>query len=44
MVTAFPRYSEETFTIGNGSFNVNHINESYYYETDESGKRDKKSS
>ena len=40
----FPSYTEDTFILGNGSFNVNHINETYYWETDETGERKKKSS
>lgn len=42
--TGFPKYTSDTFQLGNGSFSVNHINETYYWETDESGERKKKSS
>ena len=40
----FPLYTVDTFKLGNGSLNVNHINESFYWETEESGERKKKSS
>lgn len=40
----FPSYEADTFQVGNGTFSVTHINESFYWETDESGERKKKSS
>ena len=42
--TAFPAYEDDTFQLANGSFQVNHINETFYWETDENGERQKKSS
>lgn len=42
--TDFPSYSNDTFKLTTDTFSVNTINETYYYETDDSGERKKKSS